>query len=86
LHSVQERLQLESSAAAQVSSAEAKAAAACQSLRSKLEGRVASITACLAQLTAQEEAREAKRQELAAQVGDKRDRGACLWAVGCEWA
>jgi hypothetical protein len=35
-----------------------------------LEGRIASIAACLAQLTAQEEAREARRQDLAAQVGD----------------
>lgn len=75
---VHERLQLESSAAAQVSSAEATAAAACQSLRSKLEGRVASITACLAHLTAQEEAREAKRQELAAQVGGQGRPGGLL--------
>jgi hypothetical protein len=36
---------------------------------SMLEGRIASIAAYLTQLTAQEEAREARRQELAAQVG-----------------
>lgn len=64
----QERHQLESSTAAQVSAAEAAAAAASQSLRAKLEGRIASIAGALTQLTAQEEAREAKRQELAAQV------------------
>jgi hypothetical protein len=33
-----------------------------------MEGRIASITTCLSQLTAQEEARETKRKELAAQV------------------
>jgi hypothetical protein len=65
---LQERSQLEASAAAQISAAEAAAAAASQTLRAKMEGRIASITTCLSQLTAQEEAREAKRQELAAQV------------------
>jgi hypothetical protein len=64
----QERSHLETSAAAQVAATEAAAAAASQALRAKLEGRIASITTCLAQLTAQEEAREAKRTELAAQV------------------
>lgn len=74
---LQERSQLEASAAAQVSAAEAAAAAASQTLRAKLEGRIASITACLAQLTAQEEAREAKRQELAAQVMSTAHRPGC---------
>lgn len=64
----QERSQLEASAAAAVAAAESASASASAALRSKLEGRIAAITAALGQLAAQEEGRAAKRQELAAQV------------------
>lgn len=65
---MQERSQLESAAAARLEAAEASAAAHADALRSKLEGRIAAIASRLGQLAAQEETREKKRQELAAQV------------------
>lgn len=47
---------------------QAQAAAEAQALRDKLEGRIAAIAGRLGQLASQEEARERRRQELAAQV------------------
>jgi uncharacterized protein HemX len=70
---LQERSDLESAAAARLDAAQAQAAAEAQALRGKLEGRIGAIAARLGQLASQEEARERRRQELAAQVGELRD-------------
>lgn len=56
-------------AAARLDAAQAAAAAEAQALRTKLEGRIGAIAARLGQLASQEEARERRRLELAAQVG-----------------
>jgi hypothetical protein len=66
---LQERSDLESAAAARLDAAQAQAAAEAQALRCKLEGRIGAIAARLGQLASQEESRERRRQELAAQVG-----------------
>jgi hypothetical protein len=79
LASLQERSNLESAAAARLDAAQAQAAAEAQALRGKLEGRIGAIAARLGQLASQEEARERRRQELAAQVGRR-----CGASVPCD--